>query len=78
MEVTRSNETSVHIRTTRRYNPEYGNIRNYRWENPKSYYIVFSINMYVPLYGILEHVSKLQTWFLWRKGKTWIVISEET
>jgi hypothetical protein len=33
----RPSETSVHIRTTRRYIPEDGNIHNYRCENLKSY-----------------------------------------
>jgi hypothetical protein len=36
MEVIRSSETSVHIRTTRRYIPEDWSIRNYRCENLKS------------------------------------------
>jgi hypothetical protein len=30
-------ETSVHIRTTRRYVPEDGNIHNHRYENLKFY-----------------------------------------
>jgi hypothetical protein len=36
MEVIRSSETSVHIRITRRYIPENGNIHNYFYENLKS------------------------------------------
>jgi hypothetical protein len=37
MELIDSSETSVHIRTTRSYIPEDGNIYNYRCENLKSY-----------------------------------------
>jgi hypothetical protein len=37
MEVTRSSESSVHIRTTWRYIPGNENIYNYRFENVKSY-----------------------------------------
>jgi hypothetical protein len=33
MDVIRSSETSVRIRTRRRYVPEDGNIRNFRFEN---------------------------------------------
>jgi hypothetical protein len=33
MEVIRSSETSVHVRTTLRYMPEDGNFYNYRYEN---------------------------------------------
>jgi hypothetical protein len=41
MEVIRSSETSVHMRITRRYVPEHGNIRNYRCENVKFYKDLF-------------------------------------
>jgi hypothetical protein len=37
MEVISFSETSGHIRTTRRYIPEEGNINNYRCKNLKSY-----------------------------------------
>jgi hypothetical protein len=40
-----SSETSVHIRTTRHYIPDDGNIHNYRCENLKSYdFLMSSVN----------------------------------
>jgi hypothetical protein len=41
MEVIIFSEISVHIRTTRRYIPEDGNIHNHRCENLKSYNMRF-------------------------------------
>jgi hypothetical protein len=41
IEVIRSFETSIHIRTTLCYNPEDGNIKNYRCENLISYNFQF-------------------------------------
>jgi hypothetical protein len=46
-----SSETSVHIRTTRRYIPEDGNIRNYRWENLKSCITFCTLNIFLGVRG---------------------------
>jgi hypothetical protein len=43
MEVICSSETSVHVRTTRRYIPEDGDFHNYRCENLKSYIFFTSL-----------------------------------
>jgi hypothetical protein len=52
MKVIRSSETSVHIRTTRRYIPEDRNFHfdNCRCENLKSYKMM-SVYVYKELYG---------------------------
>jgi hypothetical protein len=51
MEVLRSSETSVHIRTTRSYIREDDSIYNYRCKNLKSYnkYIFFILFVFVRL-----------------------------
>jgi hypothetical protein len=51
MQVIRSSETSIHIRTTRFYISEFGNIHTYRYENFRSY----KSNMVLPrYYAILQ------------------------
>jgi hypothetical protein len=57
MEAVRFSETSVHMRTTRRYIPEDGNFHNHRFENLKLYIDDVFHSPPLGLSGIHEHTK---------------------
>jgi hypothetical protein len=70
MDVIRSSETSVHIRTTRCYIPEDGDIRNYRRENLKSCTVL--LTYYFSYFSDLNALFELGTEFRRRFEDHWL------
>jgi hypothetical protein len=72
VEATRSSETSVHTRSTRRHIPEDGILHSHRYENFKSYSVILYIKHRVQFEAeIYLHIllsSGLDEWFVSSSG----------